>query len=256
MTTPEDIALPAIAGHGHHGPSHGRAPVRGRLHAAGVEPHAAQGRPAGRAGRDRPCDTPTPRWPGRHRHQHAGKRPGGGRRAVRAGRGRRDAPRRSLSRHGLHPAARGTRPRGAPGRAGRRPPRRAGVRRPRRRGNGTLAIMAGGKAADFERALPVLPLRPRHARGPARQRPAHQAGQPDDRGHHHRRGGRSAAAVRSRAAPTWPRCGRPSPAASPTAASCSCTASAWWSATSRRARAWTCSSRTCATRWRPRGDRL
>jgi 6-phosphogluconate dehydrogenase (decarboxylating) len=63
--------------------------------------------------------------------------------------------------------------------------------------NGTLVIMVGGKAAGLRARPARLPgVRPRHARGPARQRAAHQAGQPDDRRHHHRRRGRSAAAVR------------------------------------------------------------
>jgi 3-hydroxyisobutyrate dehydrogenase-like beta-hydroxyacid dehydrogenase len=65
-------------------------------------------------------------------------------------------PGRAGDRHGLDQAARGARPCGAAGRLGGGPPGRPRLRRHDRCRSGTLAIMAGGQPADFERAQPVF----------------------------------------------------------------------------------------------------
>ena len=116
---------------------------------------------------------------------------------------------------------------------------------------GTLAIMAGGarsrRLPSCAAAVFASVLGGQHACGPPRRRAARQIGQPDDRGHHHRRRGRVPADVRARRCQHGQGHVRPLPAALPTAASSRSTASAWWSVTSRPARACRCSSRTCAT---------
>ena len=97
---------------------------------------------------------------------------------------------------------------------------------------GTLAIMVGGKPANFSRAEAIFQgLWSRHPCWPDWRGPVGQVGEPDDCGHHHRRGGRGAVAVRKRAAPTWPRSKRLFLAVLPTVASCKYTVNAWWSAT-------------------------
>lgn len=117
--------------------------------------------------------------------------------------------------------------------------------------NGTLAIMAGGPAAAFERAQAVFqPLGRATLVGP------HGTGQLAKLANQMIVGITIGAVAEAlllceKGAPAWPGSGRPSAAALPTAASCRSTASAWWNATSRPAGACRCNTRTCAMPWPP-----
>jgi hypothetical protein len=184
------------AGNRRHGLSHGASAVRGGPPRPRVEPQPRQGGPAGAIRCDGARERGRRGARGGLRRLHAGERPGDRRGAVPARRGAGTAPRHALHRHGLHPAPRGTRPRGAAGRAQRAAARCARLGRHGRRRERHARDHGGRQGGGLRaRGAPVPGARARHARGPERRRRTGQARQPDDRRHHDRRGGRSAAHV-------------------------------------------------------------
>ncbi len=192
---------------------------------------------------------------GRHHPQPAGKRRCGRAGAVWPGRGQRlprPGQRQPGDRHGLHPAA---------------PSPRAHAQRLQAQGvrhldapvsggtvgaeAGTLAIMVGGDVEDAAQAAPIFNVsRPRHACGPPRQRATGQAGQPNDCGHHHRRRGRSPAAVRTRRGRPGRKCAKPSPAGFADSRILQLHGQRMVQRNFAPGPAWACSSKTCATRKR------